>query len=122
MDARNFFDVDRPPPFTRHQYGATAGGPIRRNKIFFFGGYERLQEDLGQTIITAVPTLAARAGNVNPGVKPYLHLYPAPNGRDLGPGIGQYTHEVTRVTRENFFQGRTDVALSDKDLLFVRYT
>ena len=122
MDARNFFDGDEPPPFTRHQYGAAAGGPIRRNKIFFYGGYERLQEDLGQTIITAVPTLAARAGNVNPSVKPYLDLYPAPNGRDLGPGIGQYTYEFTRVTRENFFQGRIDVELSDSDLLFVRHT
>src|SRR2546426_680623 len=39
MDARNFFDVDGPPPFTRHQYGATAGGPVPRNKIFFFVRY-----------------------------------------------------------------------------------
>src|SRR5207244_3187339 len=52
MDARNFFDVGEPPPFTRHQYGGVGGGPLRRNKIFFFGGYERLQEDLGQTVVT----------------------------------------------------------------------
>jgi hypothetical protein len=122
MDARNFFDVGDPPPFTRHQYGATAGGPIRRNKIFFFGGFERLQEDLGTTVLTAVPTAAARTGTVNPAVKPYLDLYPLPNGRDLGPGVGQYTYEYTRVTRENFLQGRIDVELSDKDLLFVRHT
>jgi hypothetical protein len=49
MDAPNYFDVGDPPPFTRHQYGGVAGGPVRKNKIFFFGGYERLQEDLGQT-------------------------------------------------------------------------
>ena len=122
MDARNFFDVDEPPPFTRNQYGVAAGGPIRRNRIFFYGGYERLQEDLGQTIITAVPTSAARDGRVNPDVKPYLDLYPVPNGRDLGAGIGQYNYEFTRVTRESFSQGRIDVALSDKDLVFVRYT
>src|SRR5262245_29755790 len=76
MDARNFFDMGDTPPFTRHQYGATAGGPLRRNKVFFFGGYERLQEDLGQTIITAVPTASARTGVVNPAVRPYLDLYP----------------------------------------------
>src|SRR2546422_740616 len=122
MDARNFFDVGDVPPFTRHQYGGAVGGPLRRNKIFFFLGYERLQEDLGQTIITAVPTAAARAGAVNPAVKPYLDLYPLPNGRDLGPGIGQYTYESTRVTRENFLQGRIDVELSEKDRLFVRHT
>jgi carboxypeptidase family protein/TonB-dependent receptor-like protein len=122
MDARNFFDVGGPPPFTRHQYGATAGGPLRRNTVFFFGGYERLQEDLGQTVITAVPTAAARAGTVNPAVRPYLDLYPLPNGRDLGSGIGQYTYEFTRVTRENFLQGRIDVKLSDRDSLYVRHT
>src|SRR3989449_10274509 len=118
MDARNFFDVGDVPPFTRHQYGGAVGGPLRRNKIFFFLGYERLQEDLGQTIITAVPTAAARAGAVNPAVKPYLDLYPLPNGRDLGSGIGQYTYESARVTRENFLQGRIDVELSEKDRLF----
>jgi len=122
MDARNFFDGDEPPPFTRHQYGGAVGGPVIPNRMFFFGGVERLQEDLGTTVITAVPTAAARAGTVNPVVRPYLDLYPLPNGRDLGPGIGQYTYEFTRVTRENFLQGRIDVELSDKDLLFVRHT
>jgi len=122
MDARNFFDVGDPAPFTRHQYGGAVGGPVVQNKIFFFGGFERLQEDLGTSIITAVPTAAARTGPVNPAVRPYLDLYPLPNGPDLGPGIGQYTYEFSRVTRENFLQGRVDVELSDKDLLFVRHT
>ena len=122
MDARNFFDVGEPPPFTRHQYGGATGGPIVRNKIFFFGGFERLQEDLGTTVITAVPTAAARTGPVNPVVRPYLDLYPLPNGPSLGPDIGQYTYEFTRTTRENFLQGRVDVKLSENDLLFVRHT
>jgi carboxypeptidase family protein/TonB-dependent receptor-like protein len=122
MDARNFFDEGKPAPFTRHQFGGAAGGPIVRNRIFFFGGFERLQEDLGTTVITAVPTAAARMGPVNPVVKPYLDLYPLPSGPALGPGIGQYTYEFTRVTRENFLQGRIDLQLSDKDLIFVRHT
>ena len=122
MDAPNYFDVGDPPSFTRHQYGGVAGGPVRKNKIFFFGGYERLQEDLGQTVVTAVPTATARTGIVNPVVRPYLDLYPLPNGRDLGPGIGQYNYAFTRVTRENFLQGRIDIDLSNKDVLFVRHT
>src|SRR6266550_8232001 len=122
MDAPNYFAVGDPPPFTRHQFGGTVGGPIVENRIFFFGGYERLQEDLGTTVITAVPTAAARAGAVNPLVRPYLDLYPLPNGRDLGPGMGQYTYEFNRKTRENFVQGRVDVQLSNKDSLFVRHT
>jgi len=122
MDARNFFDVGEAPPFTRHQYGGAAGGPIVRNRIFFFGGFERLQEDLGTTVITAVPTAAARTGPVNPVVRPYLDLYPLPNGPSLGADIGQYTYEFTRTTRENFLQGRVDAKLSEKDLIFVRHT
>ena len=122
MDARNFFDPGEPPPFTRHQYGGAVGGPIVKNRVFFFGGYERLQEDLGQTVITAVPTAAVRTGVVNPAVRPYLDLYPLPNGPSLGPDIAQYTYAFTRTTRENFLQGRVDVQLSHKDLLFVRHT
>src|SRR5207247_1725048 len=129
MDARNFFDRGAdPPPFTRNQFGATAGGPIRRNRLFFFGGVERLQEDLGVTQVTTVPSLAARSGAlgaINPLTKPYLDLFPAPNGPDVGAassGIAQYTFEINQPTRENFIQGRVDVTLSDRDSLFGRYT
>src|SRR4029434_4246177 len=76
MDAPNYFDQGgEPPPFTRNQYGGAVGGPIVKNRVFFFGGYERLQEDLGQTIITAVPTAGVRTGARNPGVRSYLDLY-----------------------------------------------
>jgi carboxypeptidase family protein/TonB-dependent receptor-like protein len=122
FDAPNYFDVGDPPPFTRHQYGFSFGGPIRRNKVFFFGGYERLQEDLGLTLITFVPTTAARAGAVSPAVKPYLDLYPQPNGADLGGGIAQYIYAFNRPTRENFGQIRADVQLSEKHALFARHT
>src|SRR5258705_1316029 len=122
MDARNFFDVASPPPFTRHQFGGTVGGPIRRNKIFFFGGSGRLPGELRTSLVTSLPTRPPRTGVVNPAVRPYLDLYPLPNGRDLGPGIGQYNYQFTRPTRENFAQARIDIELSDKDSLFVRHT
>src|SRR5207249_10052012 len=41
LDARNFFDRGtEPPPFSRNQFGASAGGPIRKNRLFFFAGVE----------------------------------------------------------------------------------
>jgi hypothetical protein len=128
FDAPNYFDpVDasgdkQAPPFHRHQFGGSMGGALKKNKVFFFGGFERLQEDLGQSLIITVPTAAARAGTVNPVVKPYLDLYPLPNAADLGGGIGQYTYAYNRPTRENFGQGRVDLQLSDKHAFFVRYT
>src|SRR5438132_5914756 len=40
FDAPNYFDVGDPPPFKRHQYGVSFGGPLKHNKAFVFGGYE----------------------------------------------------------------------------------
>jgi hypothetical protein len=128
LDAPNYFDpVDasgtkQAPPFKRNQYGGSFGGPLKQNKIFFFGGYERLQEDLGTTLITTVPTAAARAGAVSAAAQPYLNLYPLPNGADLGGGVGQYVYAFSQPTRENFGQLRVDVQLSDNHSLFVRHT
>jgi hypothetical protein len=128
FDAPNYFDPadasgkKQAPPFKRNQFGGSFGGPIKKNKVFVFGGYERLQEDLGQTLILTVPTAAARATTVNASVKPYLDLYPLPNSADLGGGIGQYNFAFNRPTRENFGQARVDVQLSNDHALFVRHT
>jgi hypothetical protein len=122
FDARNYFDVGKPPPFKRHQYGFSFGGPVLKNRLFFFGGYERLQEDLGLTLITTVPNAAERAGNVNPAIRPYLDLYPMPNGADFKDGTAQYIYAFNRPTRENFGQGRADLQVSDKHSVFVRHT
>ncbi|PYR20194.1 MAG: hypothetical protein DMF98_23870 [Acidobacteria bacterium] len=126
MDARNFFDRgSEPPPFRRNQFGASFGGPIQRNRLFFFGGVERLQEDLGVTTSTTVPSDAVRSGAFAPisaTARPYLDLFPPANGGDLGNGIGVYSFELNQPTRENFYQGRVDYTLSDKDAILARYT
>src|SRR5262249_2941491 len=54
LDARKFFDASK-PEFRRNQYGATEGGPIVRNKAFFFGAFEGLREAQGRTLFGTVP-------------------------------------------------------------------
>ncbi|MFZ0061124.1 MAG: TonB-dependent receptor [Pyrinomonadaceae bacterium] len=129
LDARNFFDRLRKPEFKRNQFGGSVGGPIKKDKTFFFVGYESLRENLGQTISTVVPDLAARSGNipggavvVNPSVRPYLDEYPLPNGANLGGGLAEYTFGFNRTITEHFTQGRVDRNWSERHQSFARYT
>lgn len=61
MDARNFFNVQN-PPFSKNQYGATLGGPIKKNKMFFFVNYEGINQNTGETVINTLPDALAQSG------------------------------------------------------------
>jgi hypothetical protein len=130
FDARNFFDGARRPEFKRNQFGGSFGGPVKRDKSFFFFGYESLREALGQTIRTVVPDLAARSGilptggnvTVSSAVKPYLDEFPLPNGASLGGGLAEYNFGFNRRITQHFTQGRFDHNWSDQQQSFARYT
>ena len=128
LDARNYFDPADIPPFKRNQFGATIGGPIKRDKSFFFANYEGLRERKLVTRRSASPTALARQGIlptgnivVNPAIVPLLSLFPLPNGPDLGGGVGQLINQGSRRLDENYVTGRIDHRFSDNDSLFVRY-
>jgi hypothetical protein len=66
LDANNFFNnrAGRPKPdFKQNQFGGTIGGPIFRDKTFFFTDYQGHRESQGQTFLSTVPTLAMRRGD-----------------------------------------------------------
>jgi len=86
---------------------------------------ERLVESLGLTRLTTVPSAAARAGQlwpINPVVRPYLELFPVPNGPELDGGLARFTFPVDQTTDETSAQLRVDHNFSGADLLFIRYT
>jgi hypothetical protein len=128
LDARNFFDSTT-PAFKRNQFGASAGGPIRKDRTFIFGDYEGVRQSKGITQVDLVPSAAARAGNlstgtvaVDPSAQKYLGLYPLPNGRLVGSGdTGILTFVANQIINENFFTSRVDHRLSDRDSLFGTY-
>src|SRR5579863_2561452 len=62
LDARNYFDPAQIPAFRRNQFGASLGGPIVKDRTFFFADFEGLRENQGITATVPVPSLAARQG------------------------------------------------------------
>ena len=128
FDAREFNDGEQ-PEFKRNQFGAVLGGPIRRDRTFFFAGYEGLREGRGRTISTPVPDDNARIGIlptevviVDPAVRPYLNEFPRANGRNLGGGLALYTFGFNQILDQDFVQARVDQRLGSSQQLFGRYT
>ena len=123
LDARNFFDSAK-PPFRRNQFGASAGGPLWKDRTFLFGDYEGLRASTGITQVDTVPSAAARAGNLSSGavvvdasVLRFVNaFYPLPNGSILGSGdTGVYVFSGQQVTPENYFTSRMDHRFSARD-------
>src|SRR5437016_525306 len=64
LDARNFFEDPTAPkaPFKRNQFGGAVGGPIIKNRTFFFADFEAIRQSKGIAVVDTVPSNAARAG------------------------------------------------------------
>jgi hypothetical protein len=130
LDAPNYFDSGRTPPFKRNQFGAAIGGPLWKDHTFLFIDYEGNRQSTGITNTVTVPSALARAGHlstgdvsVDPSAQKYLTFWPLPNGPLLGGGdTGIYKFTGQQVVNENFATGRLDHKLTDRDSLFGTFT
>ena len=143
LDTRNFFSKDV-EPLHQNQFGGTFGGPIRRDRLFFFAYYEGYRNSQGQTTSSIVPSAQQRTGDfsglgnpllnfatggthfpgnkippefLNPVALNVMNLYPLPNA---GPNV----YRTTVVGTNDYDQAgmRLDYNLSAKDQLFARYS
>ena len=149
MDSRNFFAAQT-EPLHRNQYGATLGGPIRKEKDFFFLYFEGQRDSEGKTQAAIVPTAAERAGDfsglTNPATGqpvPLINEFtgqPFPGNKIPAalqnpialaaeqlyplPNIGANVFESTQLGSTNYNQGgfRLDHYFRSSDQFFVRYS
>jgi hypothetical protein len=145
FDARNVFQTTGAKPELRqNQYGGSVGGPIFKNKTFFFFDYEGLRAVSGVTDISTVPTIAeyndingidggspqallstdnGTAGlPIDPIALNYLKLFPAPNTGGPGQLANNYTISPNKTQFGNTYDARVDHKLDDRNLLFGRFS
>src|SRR6266436_6520035 len=72
LDARNFFDSGSAQKLIRNQFGVSAGGPVVKDRTYFFANFDGLRERDGLTRVTIVPSPAQRAGDLSNIGKPIL--------------------------------------------------
>jgi hypothetical protein len=145
FDARNFFAAQK-SELRQNQFGGSIGGPIRKDKTFFFGDYEGFRLRQGTPFTTLVPTLAEREGIftgvaqiydptnakrtefpndiiptnlINPIAKNFLALYPAPNANGVGYN---FASSPLKTQNTSTFDTRVDNRFSDSDSFFARYS
>jgi hypothetical protein len=119
LDARNYFDVtgQPKPEYRRHQYGGSFGGPIIKDRTFFFGNYEGVSQLQGITTTNFVPTNAQRATAVA-NIQPVLALYPVSN---VAGSPNEYVDVLNNTGNERYLLGKINHTLTSKDSLAGSY-
>jgi hypothetical protein len=144
LNARNYFAQPGPrPEFRRNQYGFTLGGPIRKNKTFFFADWQGTRLRTGITRQSVVPTLAQRSGvftttiydpatsprtpftnntipmqRFDPLASQILQHYPLPNAS----GANNFILTGVEPDNQDQFDGRVDHLFNDRHRAFARYS
>jgi hypothetical protein len=143
LNARNYFAPPGPKPeFRRNQFGAAAGGPIQKNKTFFFADWQSTRLRTGVTRISTVPTLAQRQGvfaaaitdpltgqtfpnktiptsRFDPIAQQVLQHYPSPS---LPGAANNFTRTAVEPDSQDQFDSRVDRDFGARHRLFGRYS
>lgn len=113
LDATDWFANSRGLPkaaLRQHDFGGTLGGPLRRDRVFFFVSHESLRLDLPQTVVTAVPSDSARAA-APATTRPLLDAFPQPTGAALAAGTSEFAAAYSDPARLDATSVRGDLRL-----------
>jgi len=123
LDANNWFADHlglRKPELRQNDFGGVLGGPIKKDKLFFFGSYEGLRVRQPRIANTYVPSLASLQ-SAPTVVQPLLNAFPKPNGPDLGNGTAGFSASYSDPSTLNAASIRIDYLPTDKITIFGRY-
>ena len=134
FDARNFFDNSQKSTLKLNQFGGSIGGPIIKNKLFFFASYEGYRVRTGLNFVEAAPSLSlaapgalipGTANPVNPLVQPFIAAFRAPNAINLGPAVTPgfdlvQLQDTAKIT-EDAFSVRFDYQADSNNNYYLRF-
>jgi Carboxypeptidase regulatory-like domain len=149
FNANDFFDNGAGVPIPvliQNNYGGSLGGPIKRNKLFFFGNYQGIRTHAQGVQNTTVPTASAKAGifewqpaggavqqysivnndplhkGIDPTVASLMSLFPAPNNNNVGDGLNSagYQFNYANGSLSDQFTIKMDYNFSDRIHFFER--
>ncbi|MBI3949637.1 MAG: TonB-dependent receptor [Acidobacteria bacterium] len=125
FDANNYFNNVaglNKPPLRSNQFGGVAGGPVLKDKLFFFASYEGLRQQFGAISNGTVPSLLARQ-MADDRIKPIVNQIVLPTGPPLPDNqlLATFTGITPSRVREDNISVRFDARLDDNDRLFIRH-
>lgn len=123
LDARSWFvnfNGLAKPAERQNDFGGVLGGPLRKDKTFFFFSYEGLRLRQPATLQSAVPDAASRQ-QAPASMRPFLNAFPVPNGAALPGGLSQFNAGFSNPSELDAYAIRVDQTISPKLSFFGRY-
>jgi Carboxypeptidase regulatory-like domain len=123
LDANDWFANSRGlkrPAIRQNDFGGVLGGPLVRDRAFFFFSYEGLRLRQPQIAITEVPSMSARA-QAPQAIRPFLNAFPRPTGAETQNGFAEFSATYSDPSRVDATSLRVDLAASERLSLFGRY-
>jgi carboxypeptidase family protein len=108
------------PAERQHDFGGVLGGPVLRDRSFFFASYEGLRLRQPATRQSVVPDLTSRQ-EAPVDLRPFLDAYPLPNGPSVRPGLAQFNGSYSDPSSLHSYGVRLDHAVTDRVHVFGRY-